>query len=86
VTLDQAAIPTPPPTAETETTPALEVTGLVYAYKQNRAVDGIDLLVEPGSVYGLLGPNGAGKTTAIRAITTLLPIPPGGVEVFGRRS
>ena len=84
MTLDQAAIPTPPPTAETETTPALEVTGLVYAYKQNRAVDGIDLLVEPGSVYGLLGPNGAGKTTAIRAITTLLPIPAGMVQVFGR--
>ena len=65
-------------------TPALEVTGLVYAYKQNRAVDGIDLSVAPGSVYGLLGPNGAGKTTAIRAITTLLPIPPGMVKVFGR--
>jgi ABC-2 type transport system ATP-binding protein len=63
---------------------ALEVTGLVYAYKQNRAVDGIDLRVAPGSVYGLLGPNGAGKTTAIRAITTLLPIPAGMVEVFGR--
>ena len=64
--------------------PALDVTGLVYAYKQNRAVDGIDLRVEPGSVYGLLGPNGAGKTTAIRAITTLLPIPAGMVKVFGR--
>jgi ABC-2 type transport system ATP-binding protein len=63
---------------------ALEVTGLVYAYKHNRAVDGIDLRVEPGSVYGLLGPNGAGKTTAIRAITTLLPIPAGMVAVFGR--
>jgi ABC-2 type transport system ATP-binding protein len=84
MTLDQAAIPTPPTNTETATTPALEVTGLVYAYKQNRAVDGIDLLVEPGSVYGLLGPNGAGKTTAIRAITTLLPIPPGMVKVFGR--
>jgi ABC-2 type transport system ATP-binding protein len=64
--------------------PALEVTGLVYAYKDNRAVDGIDLTVPAGSVYGLLGPNGAGKTTAIRAITTLLPIPPGMVRVFGR--
>jgi ABC-2 type transport system ATP-binding protein len=63
---------------------ALEVTGLGYAYKKVRAVDGIDLRVEPGSVYGLLGPNGAGKTTAIRAITTLLPIPAGMVKVFGR--
>ena len=68
--------PTPQPAA-------LEVTGLVYAYKENRAVDGIDLTVPAGSVYGLLGPNGAGKTTAIRAITTLLPIPPGMVRVFG---
>ena len=71
-------------TTETPEIPALEVTGLVYAYKQNRAVDGIDLSVAPGSVYGLLGPNGAGKTTAIRAITTLLPIPAGMVRVFGR--
>jgi len=70
--------------AEPAGPPALEVTGLVYAYKQNRAVDGIDLTVASGSVYGLLGPNGAGKTTAIRAITTLLPIPPGMVKVFGR--
>ena len=80
-----AAIPGPPPTpAEAATVPALEVTGLVYAYKENRAVDGIDLFVAAGSVYGLLGPNGAGKTTAIRAITTLLPIPAGMVKVFGR--
>ena len=64
--------------------PALEVTGLAYAYKGNRAVDGIDLSVPQGSVHGLLGPNGAGKTTAIRAITTLLPIPAGMVRVFGR--
>jgi ABC-2 type transport system ATP-binding protein len=69
---------------EAPPTPALEVTGLVYAYKENRAVDGIDLLVPPGAVYGLLGPNGAGKTTAIRAVTTLLPIPAGMVRVFGR--
>ena len=71
-------------TADPAEIPALEVTGLEYAYKQNRAVDGIDLLVAQGSVYGLLGPNGAGKTTAIRAITTLLPIPAGMVKVFGR--
>jgi ABC-2 type transport system ATP-binding protein len=63
--------------------PALRCTGLVYSFKQFRAVDEIDLLVEPGSVYGLLGPNGAGKTTAIRAITTLLPVPPAMVSVFG---
>jgi len=76
--------PHPPLTSEPGApTAALEVTGLVYAYKDNRAVDGIDLTVPAGSVYGLLGPNGAGKTTAIRAITTLLPIPQGMVRVFG---
>jgi ABC-2 type transport system ATP-binding protein len=63
--------------------PAIECTGLVYAFKNTRAVDGIDLTIEPGTVYGLLGPNGAGKTTAIRAITTLLPVPAGMVRVFG---
>ncbi|HEY3869483.1 MAG TPA: ATP-binding cassette domain-containing protein [Actinocrinis sp.] len=71
---------TPPAAAAV---PALECTGLVYAFKQNRAVDGIDLTVPAGSVYGLLGPNGAGKTTAIRTVTTLLPVPPGMVRVFG---
>ena len=75
--------PHPPPPPDGEPVPALEVTGLVYAYKENRAVDGIDLTVPAGSVYGLLGPNGAGKTTAIRAVTTLLPVPPGMVKVFG---
>jgi ABC-2 type transport system ATP-binding protein len=62
---------------------AIVCSGLIYAFGQTRAVDGIDLLVEQGSVYGLLGPNGAGKTTAIRAITTLLPVPAGMVRVFG---
>lgn len=63
--------------------PAIACTGLVYAFGSTRAVDGIEFDVEPGSVYGLLGPNGAGKTTAIRVITTLLPVPPGMVTVFG---
>ncbi|MER7765640.1 ATP-binding cassette domain-containing protein [Kitasatospora sp. NPDC096140] len=48
-----------------------------------RAVDGIDLTVRTGEVFGLLGPNGAGKTTTIRAITTLLPVGVGMVRVFG---
>jgi hypothetical protein len=45
---------------------AIAVAGLVYAFGQTRAVDGIDLTVPAGQVFGLLGPNGAGKTTAIR--------------------
>ncbi len=40
-------------------------------------MDGLDLAVRPGEVFGLLGPNGAGKTTAIRCLTTLLPVPAG---------
>jgi ABC-2 type transport system ATP-binding protein len=63
--------------------PAVECTGLVYSFGAARAVDGVDLRVEAGEVFGLLGPNGAGKTTTIRAITTLLPVPPGMIRVFG---
>lgn len=48
------------------------------------AVDGVDLEVRVGEIFGLLGPNGAGKTTAIRVMTTLLPPDGGEVTVFGR--
>ncbi len=47
------------------------------------AVDGVDLTVREGEIFGLLGPNGAGKTTTLRAITSLLPVPPGHIQVFG---
>ncbi|MFJ8851972.1 ABC transporter ATP-binding protein [Streptomyces sp. NPDC102437] len=67
----------------TETAPALNCTGLSYSFGDTKAVDGLDLLVDEGEVFGLLGPNGAGKTTTMRAITTLLPVPPGVIEVFG---
>jgi ABC-2 type transport system ATP-binding protein len=68
----------------TDTDPdALRVTGLRHAFGDTLAVDGVDLTVRPGEVFGLLGPNGAGKTTTIRAITTLLPVRPGTVSVFG---
>ncbi|MCF3135482.1 ABC transporter ATP-binding protein [Streptomyces olivochromogenes] len=62
---------------------AVSCTGLAYAFGRTRAVDGLDLSVRQGEVFGLLGPNGAGKTTAIRCITTLLPVPAGMVRVFG---
>ncbi|MEU5214404.1 ATP-binding cassette domain-containing protein [Streptomyces sp. NPDC020742] len=62
---------------------AVACRGLRYAFGETRAVDGVDLCVRPGEVFGLLGPNGAGKTTAIRCITTLLPVPAGMVRVFG---
>lgn len=67
----------------TETAPAVRCTALTYSFGSSKAVDGLDLLVRPGEVFGLLGPNGAGKTTTMRAITTLLPVPTGVVEVFG---
>ncbi|MFJ1969720.1 ABC transporter ATP-binding protein [Streptomyces sp. NPDC087903] len=62
---------------------AVSRTGLTYAFGETNAVDGLDLTVTEGEVFGLLGPNGAGKTTAIRCITTLLPVPAGLVRVFG---
>ncbi|MFJ9565742.1 ABC transporter ATP-binding protein [Streptomyces fuscichromogenes] len=67
----------------TPDTPAVACTGLSYSFGDTRAVDGLDLSVAEGEVFGLLGPNGAGKTTAIRCITTLLPVPAGMVRVFG---
>ena len=52
--------------------PAIETSGLVKTFGANRAVDGIDLTVRRGAIYGLLGPNGAGKTTIVRMLATLL--------------
>ncbi|KAA9153862.1 ATP-binding cassette domain-containing protein [Amycolatopsis acidicola] len=63
--------------------PAVRCTALRHAFGETVAVDGLDLEIATGRVFGLLGPNGAGKTTAIRMITTLLPVKTGSVEVFG---
>ena len=63
--------------------PAVRCTGLRYSFGATKAVDDLDLTVGAGEVFGLLGPNGAGKTTAIRAVTTLLPVPAGMIRVFG---
>ncbi|MET3450474.1 ATP-binding cassette domain-containing protein [Curtobacterium sp. 1544] len=66
------------------TTPlAVEATGLVKTFGTNRAVDGVDLRVEAGTVYGVLGPNGAGKTTTISMLATLLRADAGEARVFG---
>ena len=51
---------------------AIEARGLVKRFGDTAALDGIDLEVPRGAIYGLLGPNGAGKTTAVRILTTLL--------------
>ncbi|WP_163510935.1 ABC transporter ATP-binding protein [Fodinicola acaciae] len=63
--------------------PAVECAGLAYSFGATKAVDGVDLSIPVGSVFGLLGPNGAGKTTTIRMITTLLPVRSGDIRVFG---
>jgi ABC-2 type transport system ATP-binding protein len=64
--------------------PAVACVGLRYRFGETTAVDGVDLTVEAGEIFGLLGPNGAGKTTTICAITALLPVPVGIISVFGR--
>ncbi|MFJ9322492.1 ATP-binding cassette domain-containing protein [Streptomyces globisporus] len=63
---------------------AIETTGLVKVFGDNRAVDGIDLAVPTGTVYGVLGPNGAGKTTAVRMLATLLRPDGGSARIFGK--
>ena len=50
---------------------AIEAAGLVKHYGEVQALDGLDLTVEAGTVFGLLGPNGAGKSTTVRILTTL---------------
>jgi ABC-2 type transport system ATP-binding protein len=64
-------------------TDMIRTSGLVKRYGKVVALDGLDLAVPKGTVFGLLGPNGAGKTTAIRILTTLLEPDEGSVEVAG---
>jgi ABC-2 type transport system ATP-binding protein len=63
--------------------PAISVSGLMKSYGDVRALDGVDLEVQHGTVMGLLGPNGAGKTTAVRVLTTLLKPDAGSARVAG---
>jgi ABC-2 type transport system ATP-binding protein len=65
------------------TPPAVRTEGLVKTFGGHRAVDGVDLEVAPGEVFGVLGPNGAGKTTMLRMLATLLAIDGGHAEVLG---
>jgi ABC-2 type transport system ATP-binding protein len=67
-----------------EVTPAIETEQLVREFKKGpRAVDGIDIAVAPGEIYGFLGPNGAGKSTTVLMLTTLLPPTSGRATVGG---
>ncbi|MDQ3951933.1 MAG: ATP-binding cassette domain-containing protein [Actinomycetota bacterium] len=67
----------------TESSLAIEATGLVKSFGETLAVDGVDLAVKRGSVYGMLGPNGAGKTTTIRMLATLIRPDAGSAQVLG---
>ena len=62
---------------------AIETSALLKTFGETRAVNGIDLAVNRGAVYGLLGPNGAGKTTTIRVLATLLKPDGGAARVLG---
>lgn len=62
---------------------AVEARGLVKIFGDHRAVNGLDLHVRAGAIYGVLGPNGAGKTTTIRMLATLLRPDAGSARIFG---
>ncbi|GHT83277.1 hypothetical protein FACS1894125_6800 [Actinomycetota bacterium] len=62
---------------------AIKATDLVKVFGDNRAVDGVSLEVEQGSIYGVLGPNGAGKSTTINMLSTLLKPDGGSAQIFG---
>jgi ABC-2 type transport system ATP-binding protein len=62
---------------------AIEAVGLTKTYGQVRALDGLDLIVDEGSIFGFLGPNGAGKTTMVRLLTGLAHPTAGTVNVLG---
>lgn len=64
-------------------TPAIETHGLAKWFGRHRALNGVDLTVAPGQVFGYLGPNGAGKTTTIRVLAGLLHPTVGSARVLG---
>ena len=87
VAVASPALPDPPPEPQPPSAathpPAVETRGLTKAYGTVHALDGLDLAVAPGEIYGLLGPNGAGKTTAIRILTGVTRPDVGAARVAG---
>jgi ABC-2 type transport system ATP-binding protein len=84
---DRAIAPAAAPAAEASASAAhpntIEVVDLVKEYPGHRAVDGVNLFVNPGEIYGFLGPNGAGKSTIVHMLTTLLPPTSGSARIAG---
>ena len=64
-------------------TPVIQVTGLTKTYGAVRALDGLDLSIPRGGVYGVLGPNGAGKSTLFRILLGLISASDGTASVMG---
>jgi ABC-2 type transport system ATP-binding protein len=69
--------------SEPQSALAIEASNLIKAFGKTKAVNGVDLAIPTGMVYGLLGPNGAGKTTIIRMLATLLHPDAGTARVLG---
>lgn len=67
---------------EKQTTPIIRVQGFQKRYRKQIAVDGLDLIIHPGEIYGLIGPDGAGKSSLMKAIAGVLFFESGSVEVF----
>lgn len=63
----------------------LKIRGLTKTYKQMKAVDGVDMTIRRGEIYGFLGQNGAGKTTTIRIVMGLINADGGEIELFGEK-
>jgi ABC-2 type transport system ATP-binding protein len=80
--MDISAPQSPEPSPQSRPGLAVEASRLVKGFGKTRAVNGLDLRVPAGTIYGLLGPNGAGKTTVIRMLATLLRPDGGSARVF----
>ena len=72
--------------AITQESPIVRVSSFVKRYKKHVAVQGVDLEIQRGEMYGLIGPDGAGKSSLMKAIAGVLSYEGGTVEVFGRLS
>jgi ABC-2 type transport system ATP-binding protein len=73
----------PPVTPTPAAPPAVQAVALHKSYGHIHAVNGVDMSLPPGRIYGLLGPNGSGKTTLIRLLTGLASATSGSVKVLG---